>query len=756
MFELTISIPSVIVESYSLFNSYIHIFQYAFRVFSEISAKDDVLFLEELNKRAGALFDEDYITVEELYYRLATRYRHYLIDEFQDTSKLQWHNLEKMTEEALSTGGSLFYVGDRKQAIYGFRGGDVELFDKIKERFQPFNVRLEQLTNNWRSQKAIVDFNNAVFDMENLRRFVMQKELYETQKSKKGMVVFTEKDLQEIAHNFSAAHQSFQPANSAGVVRLEYINIDKKEERDPVICAKVIHLIKDLRERFTYRDMAILTRGNYEVEQLTNWLLEEGIPVESERTLNIKENGLIKELVAFLQFLNSPIDNIAFTHFLLGDIFSKASGLKTEELHAFVFSLREELRTKKHFNVYTAFRESYRTIWDRYLNEFFKNVGLYPLYELVVSMYSKLDCLKNFPEHQGFFIHFLEMIKLYEEEYVDLASFLEYFENLEGEKLYVHITDSDAVKILTIHKSKGLEFPVVILPFLGMEVQVGSGGSDNQQSYILRNRETFVELLRLKKKYLHFSEELYGIYAQEYKRAFLSELNSVYVALTRPQYELYGFVPKRVGNSFNLLKFLIPEEYYALGKPSSYAMREKETEKHEELPIGEYHDWIEYLKDEYMDFQALQKRDERLYGEIIHALLSEIGNLKGENFSTVIKNAFEQARLRFEYVHHWEQYKKIIKKIVKESTFQPFFNVDEGEVVTEKEIVNKKGHAKRIDRLIIKEEEVWVVDYKSTETNSEEYRQQVREYKLMIKEIYPHRTIKGFLLYLDTLKVEDI
>ncbi|HSV43126.1 MAG TPA: UvrD-helicase domain-containing protein, partial [Candidatus Bathyarchaeia archaeon] len=110
-------------EAHQLFAPYVALFQELIHEFDAKAAADDILFMEELNRKARLLFDEGGVTVEELYYRLATRFRHYLVDEFQDTSRLQWQNLVMMVEEALSTGGSLFYVGDKKQAIYGFRGG---------------------------------------------------------------------------------------------------------------------------------------------------------------------------------------------------------------------------------------------------------------------------------------------------------------------------------------------------------------------------------------------------------------------------------------------------------------------------------------------------------------------------------------------------------------------------------------------------------------------------------------------------------
>ncbi len=744
-------------EAYSLFNPYIQIYNHVQDGFRALAAKDDVLFLEELNKRAGYLFDEDYITVEELYYRLATRFHHYLIDEFQDTSRLQWQNVEKMTEEALSTGGSLFYVGDRKQAIYGFRGGEVELFDDIKHQFQAFNVQIEQLSKNWRSQRAIVDFNNAVFSLDNLRSFIRRKESYESEKNKKGAVVFGEEDYNDIDHVFKNAQQNFQPQNNQGYVKVEYINIDKKEERDELIRERLIDLIKDLKRRFSYRDIAILARSNFEVEQMTNWLLEENILVESERTSNIQENPLIKEMMALLKFLDSPIDNIVFTNFILGDVFSKATGLKTKDMHAFVFDLRDRLYQEKDLYIYMEFRKKYPEVWNKFFDEFFKNVGLYPLYEFVVSIYSKFDCLKNFSSYQGFFMHLLELIKTKEEEFSDLTSFIDYFERIQGEESYVHVTDSEAIKILTIHKSKGLEFPVVILPFLGMDIQVGSTSSDYQQSYILRKHDRQMELLRLKKKYFGFSEHLWQIHSVEYKKAFLSELNNIYVALTRPQNELYCFIPKRVGNSFNFVSLLVPEENYEMGEQVQYrrSHKDKQASSILTLPCSKHHDWIDFLKDEFLDFNQIVNREKRLEGEVLHFMLSFIENLKKGEEDKMIKKAVKEAKFEFMLIDDFTYYEKKLSRLLRKKALHDVFFTDD-QVLNEKEVVNPLGHTRRIDRLIIKKSDVWIIDYKSSDDAQAIQEEQVKEYQEIISTMYPDKQVKGFLLYLDSITLKQI
>jgi ATP-dependent exoDNAse (exonuclease V) beta subunit len=742
-------------EAYSLFNTYIQMYTQTMDGFYALAAKDDCLFLSELNKRAALLFDEDHITVEELYYRLATRFHHYLIDEFQDTSRLQWHNLERMAEEALSTGGSLFYVGDRKQAIYGFRGGDVALFDDIKQAFNAFNVRVDLLSDNWRSQKAIVEFNNKIFSPENLVRFIQQKEAYETEKNKNGMVHFNDDDIAEVKNIFGNARQSHQPGHDRGYVYVEYLDVDKKEERDALTREKLLALIADLRKRFSCRDIAVLTRGNKEVKEMTRWLLEEGIPVESERASDITENSLVQELAALLRFLNSPIDNLAFAAFILGDIFSRATGLKPEDTHRFVFGLRGRLADEKGFYLYAEFRRRYEEVWTVFLDEFFRNVGLYPLYELVITIYSRFDVLSLGHDDQGFLMHFLELVKKSEEEHKDIMSFLEHFENLQGEDLYVHVSDSDAVKVLTVHKAKGLEFPVVILPCLGIDVQIGAAGGDYQPSYVSRRQDGETALLRLKTKYLKFSEELSLVYAHEYKKAFLSELNNIYVALTRPQYELYVFIPKKIGQSFNCLKFMVPEEFYRQGAPCSYEMtKSKKTAVHE-IPSSVYPDWIDYLKDEFVDADRFQNREQRLKGEVTHYALSLVGNLSDGDEGGCLAAAVEETALRFPQLEGAPAVKERLAELIGRPDLKRFF-YGEGVVFNEKEMVDASGHTKRCDRLIVRQDQVWVVDFKSARALDGRDRGQVKEYQTMLRDIYPGRVIKGFLIYLDSLEVEEV
>lgn len=735
-------------DSTAAYNPYVRLFAKFLDYFRLVSRKEDILFLEELNSKAYSLFNKD-LGLPELYYRLATRFKHYLIDEFQDTSELQWQNLSIMVEDALSTGGSLFYVGDKKQAIYRFRGGEASLFDLVKKDFSPrFNVISTNLTNNWRSQKNIVEFNNEIFSRNNLRRAIVESGM--------AQEFAAEENIEEILEVFKDSSQSYQDINQEGFVSVERLEGKTKQQNYDAAKVKLLALVKELRERFNYEDIAILARGNDEVELLSSWLLREKIPVESEKTLSISEHHLIKEIISFLHFLNSPIDDLSFCAFVLGELFSEATKIKPAAVTDFIFELRKESKAKNKISLYLNFRNRYPEVWETYFEELFRNVGFISPYELVTAIYNRFEVFKNFPNHQAFFMKFLELIKTKESDYVGLAQFLSYLETAAADDLYVDATHSDSVKVLTIHKSKGLEFAVVILPFLRIDITPETGGKGTS-SYLVPNENNDLGLVRITKVHRQYSKTLKAIYGQSYKKACIDELNNIYVAFTRPKYELYVFIPEKSSNASNKALCFIPKEVTQRGNKVKYNIRKKDKQPlMTAIPHSSYKDWINYLHNEFHGITDALIKEKILEGNIMHALLSRVDNCEGKNVNEIIKAAVSFSKDTFPQVSDFSKYEQKLTSILKKSEFKEFFYQDKANIFCEKEITNNFGDLKRIDRLVVTENVVYVIDYKSSEELKEQYLKQLSEYISIIKDIYPNRTVKGFLLYLEALKAEEV
>jgi len=715
------------LESLTFFNPYIDIFSAITKSFQDIARRNEAVFLAQLNSLANRLFAEELITVPELYLRIATNLHHYLLDEFQDTSPLQWDNLFPLIKEALDSGGSLFYVGDKKQAIYRFRGGDPTLFDRVKNDYFPKQSKnTTVLENNYRSEKAIVEWNNEIFSPANLARFIGGLD--------KG-------DFPAALANFASSTQKPLPDNAAGYVKVTPIDGIDKDERESKIKDNLLATIKELSGRFDYDQIAILARENDNVELATEWLLEAGIPVASDKTLSVRKNPVIKELISFLKFLISPIDDLSFASFILGEIFQKASGLKRPEIENFL------LEQGKNDYYYRTFREKFPEVWANLINPLFQSVGFIPFYEFIISLLKAFNVPANFPQHQAFLMKFIELVKEKEKDAVSLEAFIEYFEEAEENELYVFATEVNAVKVETIHRAKGLDFGVVILPFLGIDVSPG-------QELIAQN-ENKLSVIRLNKDVARFSAELDNIYLEEYQRTLIDELNNIYVAFTRAKHELYITLPNKVGNSKNLARDLIPETLFERGSKVKYKLKGADQEKHLAIAPANYTDWLPLLKNEFLEEYSVKNRELVARGDIFHKIFSFISNLEGGAPSEALAKAIEQAKYFYPETNY-DEYSAAILKVLTNKSLKRFFNIKNGSVYQEKEIILASGETERLDRLIVTTSEVLIVDYKSSRDFAEAHHQQVGNYIAAVKNIFPEHTVKGFLIYLDSAEAEEV
>ncbi|MDD5138207.1 MAG: UvrD-helicase domain-containing protein [Candidatus Omnitrophota bacterium] len=730
-------------EAILVFGPYISIFRMVAEDVRVLAAKEDILFLEELNRQAHVLLDEKKIDVPELYYRLATRLKHYLVDEFQDTSPLQWGNLRGMVRESLSVGGSLFYVGDKKQAIYRFRGGDVSLFDAVARELDAFGPRKEFLRYNFRSRRQIVLFANRIFSAQNLRRFLQDL------RNDRTKFPMAEEDEEAVYRVFEEVEQSSVPSREGGYVRVWHLEASSQDEKNERTAEKLKALLGELDKRYARADIAILVRENDDVETISEWLIAADIPVESEKTLDIRNNALIKELVSFLKFLQSPIDNLSFASFILGRIFRAASGMEETPLHDFFFCLREAREKKTGLYFYREFRRRFPKEWEDFIEEFFRNVGYVPLYELVISILRRFRCLEAFGDEQAFFMRFLELIKETEEDHGQLASFLEFFEAGQTEVFYVRPPKTDAVKVLTIHKAKGLGFRVCILPFLEMAVKVPgilASAADDRMS-----------LIRLTEKSRMFSPLLEEAFCREYSRCFIDELDSIYVALTRAKDELYIFVPK-VGRRPNFAAGLLGNADVEAGEPlaETKSAAVPRPGLPEDIPPTPYQDWIRFLKDEFVDSALIRRRRVLLKGEVIHKILSYVGDLGGRDPKEVLDLAVRKTRLEFPDFDEMEACGSLAARLVKAPACRPVFYPQGREVLVEKEVIDRLGRTRRIDRLLVGPDACWVVDYKMSGEEIEKGRQQVAEYMGLVAEVFGGRRVKGFLVFCDTARMEEV
>ncbi|HEC25557.1 MAG TPA: hypothetical protein ENI54_06080, partial [bacterium] len=342
--------------------------------------------------------------------------------------------------------------------------------------------------------------------------------------------------------------------------------------------SKTVDIIKGLAgagRRYMFRDIAILTRTNSDAADFVLKLKEEGVPVKSNQSADIRNNRLIMEIISFLKFINDPADNLSFINFISGKIFSIAVKYDYFTLKKGINDLILKNAGKEF--IYIKFKEwraesmgvTAAGLWDGYISELFNGVGFYSVYETVCKLYEKFDIYNNFSEYIGFFMHLLEIIKNREDAGDnDLDLFIDFFEDAEQDAEQF-LTEPDpsnnAVNVLTAHKAKGLQFPVVIVPYACIKnkpinrILISSCPSSHDDC----------DKIRLYYTNKNEQELLFGIdenlpetegYVLEKSMSFLDELNLFYVSLTRAKEELYIMAPSKIGRSRNELTDLFFED----------------------------------------------------------------------------------------------------------------------------------------------------------------------------------------------------
>lgn len=493
---------------------------------------------------------------------LGAKWRHMLIDEFQDTSREQWEVLRELALEALAQGGSLFCVGDVKQAIYGWRGGDWRLFfEPLSPKTFP-NVEAQArqqmaLPFNRRSCPEIVEWNNACFaSLENPEKSTL---LAATMISAKDKDQARSLLASAILSLYSQGCQSpFKQC--VGKVRLTTLKAETVEEYKALAMhALTEEILVRKNNAEPLRDIAVLVRTNLEAGDCAKALLGKGIPTIAEQSLMIAGHPHVRGLLALLAWLDNPSDNAALYALchspLLGPANSGSAGGSTAlaEALAVIYASGDASSAPP---LYLLLRQAAPDIWARHFQPFWEHGGFASAYEVLLAATTHFQ-LRALPLGEWAWIEkLLEAAWSAETEgAATIAGFLDFWRE-KGSECVVGLPEGlEAVRVLTIHKAKGLEFPQVILPLLGY-------GPKNRSGYHLLYAPGGEPFLASTAK--PRSKEVAAVADQETQKTMAEELNLLYVALTRARQGLHLFLAdvKNAKGSLasDWLRAIMPEE----------------------------------------------------------------------------------------------------------------------------------------------------------------------------------------------------
>ena len=705
---------------------------------AKIQAEQNILSISEFNAIIHREIQNQ--PAPFIYERLGERYRHFFIDEFQDTSEMQWQNLIPLIDNALSgqddlgNKGTLMIVGDPKQSIYRWRGGKAEQFIELSKDSNPFNnpdKEIKHLNTNYRSYSEVIEFNNAFFKLISSE--------------------FSNLDYKDLYEN-----HSFQNTNSkkGGYVNISFLPIIEKneaEEEDAVeksdlyVLETLNTIRKVVQEGFEYKDIVILTRKRGQGVAIANYLTEQRIPLLSSETLMIQNATEVRLIIHLLKYLNNSRDLESKAHFLhfLGNTLSIEKPIHDFIAHGMAYKSESDF-------------EKWLLTFDVSLS--FENIRKKSLYEAVEIIISKFIL----PSEGNAYVQFFLDIVLERDirNQAGIADFLNYWEK-NSEKFSIPSPEgNNAVRIMTIHKSKGLEFPVVIMPFAEEDYNrkpkdklwLDTEAEDLGVPRALVDNSSAVE---------GFGESASAVFNEKKQEELLDNINVLYVALTRAEEQLYvisqslkerkdGEWPNNMASYF--IKYLIHEGVYEsekleyeFGNKTKLSKASKAADLVKTIPVVK-----EVLNPKNIKIaqrEALMwgthQQEAISYGNIVHEILAFVKDKS--DIDLAVTKAIENGLVTIE---QREAVLKTLLEIVNHPELSICFD-GENHILNEQTIVQKEGKILKPDRIVLtKDKKAFLLDYKTGAVNSK-YKLQIQEYQDAVEDL-GYKVLKKALVYIGT------
>ncbi|MDH6356687.1 UvrD-helicase domain-containing protein [Parabacteroides sp. PF5-9] len=737
-----------------------------------------------------------------IYEKTGTMVDHYMIDEFQDTSGMQWANFRPLIEESLAHERTNLIVGDVKQSIYRFRNSDWKLLDEqLYNDFPSRLLRKETLRDNWRSGQQIVAFNNALFHIAPLLLQQTYNEQLESSPLFNGQSSISNHQLS--SRILSAYSDSQQQSPSAfrtkgGHVRIEFLpQTDETSDWKTQALERLPEILGQLQTNgYQLKDIAILTRTNQEGALVADKLLtySENHPddpwaydIISDEALLVGSSPAVRLMVALLRHLKNPEDQTArqlaelayrATNENLSSSPHKKGNLSSSPLERGQGVCHEPQASPLLRGVGSVSRATGEP-------SLFEGLTSHSLYETTETIYRLLS--DQLPENEQVFIQafFDQVADFSRKEQSDIDRFLTWWDETGYKKAIATPDGQNAIRILTIHKSKGLGFKVVILPFGEWEIDHKAG-----KPVILWCHPKEAPFDRLQLVPVRYGQTLSqtifaGDYFNEKLHASIDNLNTLYVALTRAKEELIllsprpkkidektGEIEKTDSISTLLWNSLVttvdpPEQkddftdltahfdaesgLFESGTWQLPPQTESSHSDNEELTTGRL---SSATPNDRLSLRLHGKgfffdQPQRKHGALMHDVLSRIHTR--QDIPRAVEGFRQMGMIdQEEAMMITEQLQQLLDRPVISKWFD-----GSATVLNEVDILFDKTASRRPDRVVIKEGRATVIDYKFGEHKEQRHRRQVAHYMKLIGEM-GYKEVEGYLWYVELNQIDPV
>lgn len=692
----------------------------------DIRSKESIIRVSEFNKLVADLVQNE--EAPFIYERLGARFNHYFLDEFQDTSRLQWLNMVPLVHNSLAENKFNFIVGDPKQSIYRFKNGVAEQFVALPAIYNPENDpntaqkseffnemgKKEGLAENWRSAKNIVEFNNQLFS-----DFI--------------------KFIPESAKNHYENVAQISKGKEGGYIEL-YLDMEKERvyHLDTILLKWVKQVLDD---GYKPADICILGLKKKQCNHYANLLKRNGYQVVSSDSLLVNSDKMVQAAIQFCKWKINRFDNQRVMQFA-NSYFSLLFQESAFEKYQLCFEINPQ--TGRSDFSENKFLES-TSFTAEFMNSSFQNI-----YTLLVDF---LGIMKWDPIENSYLQQLLDIAYQFDlKNGPDLLEFLQYYDQ-KAESFSVVLTENEhAIQIMTAHKSKGLEFPVVIIPNLNFKHP-----KNTKDQTLLEIDDVIIETALTKKETVIPEIAQEALFEDEAR--YMDSLNLLYVAFTRAQDRLYamqisgksdGFIKEItqiIQTRYPETKSTIPIHLKLGSNPEISEKKESETQLFKPDSVSEFL-WFPEIslqpsKEQEEDSLTTAQRIGKQFHYIMEQCVSKQTALEAFKIG-LVKGIIE---LEFE-----EILTKLLNEAFDNTQLNQLFN--QGKHLNERTLIAGIQSHFRPDKLIVSDNETIVIDFKTGE-RIPKHEKQVLSYVQLLREM-EMPSIKGYLYYTGGLGLVEV
>ncbi len=683
-----------------------------------------------------------------IYEKTGSFFNHFLLDEFQDTSVIQWANFRPLIENSIAQGYSNLVVGDIKQSVYRWRNSDWKIMAGLK-------AETESLELNFRSCRNIVAFNNSLFMKA---PEVLQKHFnadFNSSLFDRDEAEIMQGRIIDLYHG-QAQESSKQAAVEEGYVSISFIEGKEwKDESASRFTGEIGHL---LERGVLPGEIAVLVRDRKDSRLAVEALMKfrEGMPgsayssftIVSNDSLYLQNSPAVRFLLSFFSYFLNSEDKVH-----LAGLYIEHEDLVSGSVGIMGFPGDFEALAGK-------------LLSDAAINEELQKLKMASLAEMaegIIRLYSIGKDGRDIAYIQAF----MDIILKYSnDDSGDLSSFLDWWEK-DGYKSSLKPGDDKyALRVLTVHKAKGLEFPYLFIPFASWKID----NSHRPVIWCQSEEKPFRDIPLLPVVYSStLKNSLFEAdYLKEKLDVLIDNINLLYVALTRSEKGLwiYGKEEKKLTSVAGLIKrSLLSEQslpgngdkpfvqfsghwneekdYWELGSLDDHSYTERPGDI--SFNIDKYQSWparpglrLKQKTEELFSDEKLEKLDQ---GRILHRLFEDIVSMR--DIDVAIDSIASSGRIALRERDH---YRELVKELTGHPAVSAWFDGSMEEIKTEAEILLPGGDMRRPDRVMISGNKAIVIDYKFGELKKEGYRKQLMNYKKLLEQM-GYRNVEAYIWY---------